>query len=76
MGEIIALNWYRRRTKGRLTLGEVGVLMRVVRARGVPEVDLAAPEVCEHDTDIIRSHPAWNGVITLPESLAIEKEPL
>jgi hypothetical protein len=66
----------RRVAKDQLTPGEVAVLMRVVRAHSVQEVDLVAPKVCELDTDIIRSHPPWNGVITLPESWAIEKEPL
>jgi hypothetical protein len=42
MGEIITPDWYRRRTKGRLTPGEVAVLSRVVRAKIIPEVDLVS----------------------------------
>ena len=64
------------RVKDRRTPGEVAVRMRVVRARSVPEVDLVVQEAYELDTEIIGSHPPWNGVITLPESWAIEREAL
>ncbi len=42
MGEIITPDWYRLRTKGRLTPGEVAVLSRVVREGVVPEADLVS----------------------------------
>jgi hypothetical protein len=42
MGEIITPDWYTRRTRGRLTPGEVAVLSRVVRAKIIPEVDLVS----------------------------------
>jgi hypothetical protein len=42
MGNIITPDWYRRRTKGRLTPGEVAVLSRVVRGKIIPEADLVS----------------------------------